>query len=191
MSLATKLKELRVRRKQSLQDVADAIGASKTHVWDLETGRSSNPSVDLLTKLATHFQVRIADLVGENPNSADEDEKHVALFRELKQLSDPDLETIRILMQRLKDSDRSSCDADPAHGPADGDPRIMAILKAEPNLPIPVPFGVVPAHRHDRNPGAYHPRLRGRSADRPRAKPRHHPGEERGVAAASQVHDGP
>jgi hypothetical protein len=44
--------------------------------------------------------------VGENPNSADEDEKHVALFRELKQLSDPDLETIRILMQRLKDSDR-------------------------------------------------------------------------------------
>ena len=38
MSLATKLKELRVRRKQSLQDVADAIGASKTHVWDLETG---------------------------------------------------------------------------------------------------------------------------------------------------------
>ena len=69
MSLATKLKELRVRKKQSLQDVADAIGASKTHVWDLETGRSSNPSVDLLTKLATHFQVRIADLVGENPNA--------------------------------------------------------------------------------------------------------------------------
>jgi hypothetical protein len=67
------------------------------------------PSVDLLTKLAAHFQVRIADLVGENPNAADEDEKHVALFRELKQLSDPDLETIRILMermQRLKDSER-------------------------------------------------------------------------------------
>ena len=106
MSLATKLKELRVRKKQSLQDVAHAIGASKTHVWDLETGRSSNPSVDLLTKLATHFQVRIADLVGENPNAADEDEKHVALFRELKQLSDPDLETIRLLMQRLKDPDR-------------------------------------------------------------------------------------
>jgi transcriptional regulator with XRE-family HTH domain len=106
MSLATKLKELRVRKKQSLQDVADAIGASKTHVWDLETGRSSNPSVDLLTKLATHFQVRIADLVGENPNAADEDQKHVALFRELKQLSDPDLETIRILMKRLKDPER-------------------------------------------------------------------------------------
>jgi transcriptional regulator with XRE-family HTH domain len=106
MSLATKLKELRVRNNQSLQDVANAVGASKTHIWDLETGRSSNPSVDLLTKLATHFQVRIADLVGENPNAEDEDEKHVALFRDLKQLSDPDLETIRLLMQRLKDMKR-------------------------------------------------------------------------------------
>jgi len=30
----------------------------------------------------------------------------VALFRELKQLSDPDLETIRMLMKRLKDPER-------------------------------------------------------------------------------------
>jgi hypothetical protein len=60
-------------------------------------------------QLAGHFQVRIADLVGENPNPADEDEKHVALFRELKQLSGPDLEAMRILRkrrQRLKDSER-------------------------------------------------------------------------------------
>ncbi|MCW1750012.1 MULTISPECIES: helix-turn-helix transcriptional regulator, partial [Rhizobium] len=48
-----------------LQDVADAIGASKTHVYDLETGRSTNPSIELLTKLATHFRVSIADLVGD------------------------------------------------------------------------------------------------------------------------------
>jgi len=106
MSLATKLKQLRVRNRQSLQDVADAIGASKTHIWDLETGRSSNPSVDLLTKLANHFNVGIADLVGENPDAPGEDQKHVALFRELKQLSEPDLETIRMLMQRLKDAPR-------------------------------------------------------------------------------------
>lgn len=65
MSLAAKLKELRGKSRQSLQDVADAIGASKTHIYDLETGRSTNPSIELLTKLATHFRVAIADLVGE------------------------------------------------------------------------------------------------------------------------------
>jgi transcriptional regulator with XRE-family HTH domain len=102
MSLAAKLKQLRLRDRQSLQDVADAVGASKTHIWDLETGRSNNPSVELLTKLANHFHVRIADLVGENPNAADEDADLVALYRELKELSDDDRETIRVLMQRLK-----------------------------------------------------------------------------------------
>jgi transcriptional regulator with XRE-family HTH domain len=107
MSLAAMLKRLRLRNRQSLQEVADAVGASKTHVWDLETGRSSNPSVELLTKLAKHFQVRIADLVGENPNASDEDADLVALYRELKELSDNDRETIRVLMQRLKSSKES------------------------------------------------------------------------------------
>lgn len=102
MTLATKLKELRVRHRQSLQEVADAIGASKTHVWDLETGRSSNPSMELLTKLANHFKVRIADLVGENPEAADEDPELVAMYRELKELSPTDRETMRVLMLRLK-----------------------------------------------------------------------------------------
>lgn len=102
MSLATKLKDLRVRHRQSLQEVADAIGASKTHIWDLETGRSSNPSIELLTKLANHFKVRIADLVGENPEGAGEDGDLVAMYRELKDLSQDDRETIRLLMSRLK-----------------------------------------------------------------------------------------
>ena len=102
MSLAAKLKDLRVRHRQSLQEVADAVGASKTHVWDLETGRSSNPSIELLTKLANHFKIRIADLVGENPEGVGEDGDLVALYRELKDLSQDDRETIRLLMSRLK-----------------------------------------------------------------------------------------
>lgn len=102
MSIAAKLKELRVKTRQSLQDVADAVGASKTHIWDLETGRSSNPSIELLTKLANHFKVRIADLVGENPEGEGEAADLVALYRELKELSSDDRETIRVLMERLK-----------------------------------------------------------------------------------------
>ena len=102
MSLATKLKELRGKNRQSLQDVADAIGASKTHVYDLETGRSTNPSIDLLTKLATHFRVSIADLVGENPEGEHEDPALVAMYRDLKTLAPQDRETIQMLMDRLK-----------------------------------------------------------------------------------------
>lgn len=45
MSLATKLKDLRVRRGQSLQQVADGVGVSKAHIWQLERGDSTNPSL--------------------------------------------------------------------------------------------------------------------------------------------------
>lgn len=65
MSLGKKLKELRVRNGESLQQVADAVGASKPHIWELEAGKSKNPSLDLLTKIAKHFNVKISYLLDE------------------------------------------------------------------------------------------------------------------------------
>src|SRR3546814_3321242 len=56
--LGAKLRELRVERGQSLQQVADAVSASKAHLWEVETGKTQNPSVDLVRRLADHFGVR-------------------------------------------------------------------------------------------------------------------------------------
>lgn len=65
MPLAEKIKELRTKTGESLQDLADAIGASKAHVWEMESGRSSNPSLDMLKKLASHFGTTVAYLIEE------------------------------------------------------------------------------------------------------------------------------
>jgi transcriptional regulator with XRE-family HTH domain len=65
MAIGDRIKELRVRKGDSLQQVADAIGGSKAHIWELESNRSKNPSLDLLQKLATHFQTSIAYLIEE------------------------------------------------------------------------------------------------------------------------------
>jgi transcriptional regulator with XRE-family HTH domain len=65
MAIGDRLKELRVQRGQSLQQVADAIGASKAHIWELESNRSRNPSLDLLQKLAGHFKTSVAYLINE------------------------------------------------------------------------------------------------------------------------------
>jgi transcriptional regulator with XRE-family HTH domain len=102
MSLATKLKELRIRDRRSLQQVADAIGTSKTHIWDMEQGNSANPTRELLTKLADYFRVGVSDLVGENPNATGEPSELVALYRDLKSLSENDRKTIEALMQSFK-----------------------------------------------------------------------------------------
>jgi len=102
MALAARLKELRLKKAKSLQDLADEIGASKAHVWDLETGRSRNPTIELLAKLAQALGTSIADLVGENPEGANESPEVVAMYRDLKGLTENDRETIRLMMDRLK-----------------------------------------------------------------------------------------
>lgn len=102
MSLGAKLKELRIRHKRSLQDVANAVGASKTHIWDLETGRSQNPSMELLKAIADHFRIGVADLVGENPGAPDEDPELVAMYRNLKELNDRDRKSIQALIEQWK-----------------------------------------------------------------------------------------
>ena len=102
MTLAKRLHELRMANRLSLQDVADKVGISKAHVWNLEKGLAGNPSMELVVKLADLFRVRVADLVGENPGAADEEPAMVAMFRDLKKLEPRDRETIRVLMEQLK-----------------------------------------------------------------------------------------
>ncbi|MFL0354834.1 helix-turn-helix domain-containing protein [Erythrobacter sp. GH1-10] len=102
MSFATKLHELRIANRLSLQQVADKVGISKAHVWNLEKGQTDNPSMELVLKLADLFRVRVADLVGENPDAEGEDPEIIAMFRDLKKLEDDDREIIKGLMDQLK-----------------------------------------------------------------------------------------
>jgi len=97
MSLAARLKQLRIKKNKSLQDVADAVSASKAHIWEIEQGRSTNPTMDLLKGLADYFDVSVSYLVGENP---DQDEADlVAMYRDLKKLTPLDRERMRAIMK--------------------------------------------------------------------------------------------
>jgi transcriptional regulator with XRE-family HTH domain len=102
MSFARKLHDLRIAKRLSLQDVADAVGISKAHVWNLEKAITANPSMDLVVKLAELFRVRVADLVGDGPDANEEAPEMVAMFRDFKQLEPRDRETIAMLMEQMK-----------------------------------------------------------------------------------------
>lgn len=102
MSLAVRLKELRLKKGKSLQKLADEVGASKAHIWDLETGRATNPSIDLLEKLSKSLGSSISALVGEDPSSDNSEPEMVAMYRDLKKLQPDDRETIKIMMERLR-----------------------------------------------------------------------------------------
>jgi transcriptional regulator with XRE-family HTH domain len=100
MSLATRLNQLRLREHQSLQELADAIGVSKTHIWELEKGRSDNPSLEMLTKLANHFGVTIRSLVGEDTESSD-DEKLAMMFRQAGDLGPNDRAVLEDMIRSM------------------------------------------------------------------------------------------
>lgn len=106
MSMAARIRELRLRSGQSLQKVADAVGVSKTHIWELEKGRSQNPSVELLAKLADHFKVTITSLVGEDLKAAGADEQLMRMFRQAGELEEQDRavldDMIRSMLKRRK-----------------------------------------------------------------------------------------
>ena len=101
MSIAAKLQNLRLKKGKSLQQVADAVGVSKTHVWELERGRTGNPSLEMLTKLADYFGVTIRSLVGEEPESS-ADERLVRMFRQAGELSERDRDILDDMIQSLR-----------------------------------------------------------------------------------------
>lgn len=57
MSIGEKLKALRLQKGCTLQVVADGVGCSKTHIWDMENGKTNNPGFSLVINLAKYFCV--------------------------------------------------------------------------------------------------------------------------------------
>ncbi len=106
MSLATRLNQLRLRRTQSLQQVADSIGVSKTHIWELEKGRSDNPSLEMLTKLANHFGVTIRSIIGEDPDSS-ADDKLAMMFRQAGDLGENDRAVLEVMIREMLNRNRT------------------------------------------------------------------------------------
>lgn len=73
MSLVTsnRMRWYREQRRLSLQDLADAAGCSKTHIWELEQNRSpmEGCSWRLLCSIAAALGISIMRLMEEAPPS--------------------------------------------------------------------------------------------------------------------------
>lgn len=99
-SLGSRLRKFRMAKNLSLQGLADAVGGSKAHIYDLETGKTKNPSLSLLTELSRALGVPIHELVGESENT--DDSQLTPLFRDLRGLDRSDLQLIKSLTEQLR-----------------------------------------------------------------------------------------
>ena len=102
MNLGQRMTQLRLARRESLQQVADAVGVSKAHIWELEKGRTNNPAMALVTRLADHFKVSIGYLVDEDIEAPDADADLARMFRQARELSDPDRQVLDDMLQSFR-----------------------------------------------------------------------------------------
>ena len=101
MGLGRRITDLRLKNNQSLQDVATAVDVSKAHIWELEKGRTNNPSMALVTRLADHFGVSVTMLVGEDMEAKDADPQLQRMFRQAKDLKPNERQMLDDMMQSL------------------------------------------------------------------------------------------
>lgn len=103
MQLSEKLKILRRNKRQTLQEIADSVGVSKSYVCELENGTSKNPGFKLLVKLATHFGVTIEFLADEETEP--KDAAALEFFHEYHdKLSPEDWMALKAMASRLKNN---------------------------------------------------------------------------------------
>ncbi len=112
MSFALRIAELRRQKGESLNDVAAAVGVSKAHIWQLERGTTSNPSMALVTRLANHFGVTVASLAGEDLEAPDADPQIARMFRQAQELDERDRQVIDEMIQSFRKRRAAAVDGD-------------------------------------------------------------------------------
>lgn len=72
-AFSAKMKRYRKRANLSLDDVAKAAGMTKSHIWELEQGRSRNPTVRAVWSIAAALGTSPADMLGLDPGATGAD----------------------------------------------------------------------------------------------------------------------
>lgn len=93
---------LRSQTGETLQAVADAVGVSKVHIWELEKGRTKKPSFELVRNLALHFGVSVDELAGLKEDSGAEAAQVQRIHRDLLSLSTRDRAIVEETIKAMK-----------------------------------------------------------------------------------------
>lgn len=77
--LGDNINKRRKELKLSLQDVAERTQATKSWIWELEKGKSTNPSFIFIVKLSKALETTVSNLTGEEIFSPGFTEKEIEL----------------------------------------------------------------------------------------------------------------
>ena len=83
--------------------LCDELGISRGLMTDLKMGRKKSVSAQTAQKIATYFQVTVAQLLGQEELKPDIlDEVDMAFYGEFKELTDEQKETVRDMVRLMR-----------------------------------------------------------------------------------------
>ncbi len=100
--LREKLKKARKSKKLTLEKLAEAVGSSKSYMWQLETSPDIKPSAELLDKLAKALDVTMNYLTDPDMKEMAEEQEALVFFRNFKDLDKTSKEIIKQQIELLK-----------------------------------------------------------------------------------------
>lgn len=100
--IGARIKTTRQEKNISLSDLADAAGVAKSYLSNVERGIQSNPSIQVIDKIASSLQVPIHYLLfGETMSGKDLDPDWLALVKDA-QSSGIDKQEFKELLDYMK-----------------------------------------------------------------------------------------
>lgn len=112
MTTGQRLRDIRIKRSKTLEEVAHAIGVTATSISKYESDRIKNIPQTKLKAIADYLDVSISYILGlDDPKDASPvilsiDEQ--LMIEDYRRLSEPDRQTLQLLCRRLLEVEEES-----------------------------------------------------------------------------------
>ena len=83
--IGERIKKCRKKRQLTLNHLATATGISKSYLSNIERGLQMNPSLNVLSKIAEHLDVKVEELLGTKPAKIDLEPGWIELLKEVQE----------------------------------------------------------------------------------------------------------
>ena len=97
--LGNKIRDLRKKKRYTLEKLAELTDSSKSYIWELENKNPPRPSAEKVAKIASVLGVTTDYLVSSTEAAPDEAVLDQAFFRDYQELSAPTKKRLRELVQ--------------------------------------------------------------------------------------------
>ena len=99
--LGEKIHRLRKEKGLTLDGLAEAAGASKSYIWELENKNPPRPSAEKVARIAEALGVTADFLFDDQEKDPTPDVVDKAFFRQYRRLPDPTKEKLRQMLKIL------------------------------------------------------------------------------------------